>query len=98
MTPQELQRLLNLTAINLTEDEMPVFLTYFTQMKEMFDEFIVSSEIVAESIDDGLSHLWNANSSIRTFTTLSDFPSELILANIASDRLVGNAIKVSQVL
>lgn len=39
MKPEELQKLLNLTAIELPEDQKPEFLNYFNLMKAMFDDF-----------------------------------------------------------
>jgi hypothetical protein len=39
MTPEQLQKLLKLTAIELPEDQKPAFLDYFNSMKAMFDDF-----------------------------------------------------------
>jgi Asp-tRNA(Asn)/Glu-tRNA(Gln) amidotransferase C subunit len=39
MTPEQLQKLLNLTAIELPDDRKPAFLDYFNSMKDMFDDF-----------------------------------------------------------
>ena len=39
MTPEQLQKLLKLTAIELPEDQKPAFLDYFNSMKNMFDDF-----------------------------------------------------------
>ena len=39
MTPEQLQKLLKLTAIELPEDQKPVFLDYFNSMKAIFDDF-----------------------------------------------------------
>jgi Asp-tRNA(Asn)/Glu-tRNA(Gln) amidotransferase C subunit len=39
MTPEVLQKLLKLTAIELPEEQKPAFLDYFNSMKAMFDDF-----------------------------------------------------------
>ena len=39
MTPEMLQKLLKLTAIELPEDQKPAVLDYFNSMKAMFDDF-----------------------------------------------------------
>ncbi|MBR7036430.1 hypothetical protein IKI14_00750 [bacterium] len=39
MTPEQLQKLLKLTAIELPEEQKPSFVDYFNSMKAMFDDF-----------------------------------------------------------
>jgi Asp-tRNA(Asn)/Glu-tRNA(Gln) amidotransferase C subunit len=88
MQKAELDKLLQLTAIELAPEQMPAFLDYFSSMKKMFDEFYNFP------LPDDIK-LAEDEKSIACFEQGNVFPSaEAILANVEKKRLVGNAIEV----
>ena len=92
MQTTELQKLLKLTAIELEPEQMPVFLEYFTGMKQMFDEFYDFSLSANNSAEQGGEQ---EESYIQCFTQEEQFINGAgILANVEQKRLVGNAIEV----
>lgn len=88
MQEAELKKLLELTAIKIDPDQMPAFLDYFSNMKQMFDEFYefpLPEEL--ENADD--------EKVIACFDRQETFAdAKAILANVKAERLVGNAIEV----
>ncbi len=92
MKPEELQKLLNLTAIELPEDQKPAFLEYFNSMKAMFDDF--SSFPLPEwdiEVED--------EESITCFTEQVNFDwDDLITANVIPNRQSNHAIKVNSAI
>ena len=90
MQEAELKKLLQLTAIELEPEQMPVFLEYFNGMKQMFDEFCefpLPADVSSDSEENG--------KSIPCFVNGEAFANaEGILANVEKGRLVGNAIEV----
>ncbi len=91
MTPIELDRLQKLTAITLSEEEVPLFLDYFTQMKEMFDGFV--AEFWEQKIWENLHSL----ESVKSFVTTKFTDPEPILANVSAERLQDHAIVIDAV-
>lgn len=92
MKPEELQKLLNLTAIELPEDQKPAFLEYFNSMKAMFDDF--SSFPLPEwdiEVED--------EEPISCFTEQSDFDwMDLITTNVIPNRQSNHAIEVNSAI
>jgi Asp-tRNA(Asn)/Glu-tRNA(Gln) amidotransferase C subunit len=88
MQEAELKKLLKLTAIELDPDEMPAFLEYFSNMKQMFDEFyeFPLPEEIALSDEEKVIACFGQQ---ETFAN-----AQGILANVNAERLVGNAIEV----
>ncbi|MDR2540854.1 MAG: hypothetical protein LBD11_03585 [Candidatus Peribacteria bacterium] len=88
MQESELKKLLKLTAIKLDPDQMTAFLDYFSNMKQMFDEFYefpLPEEIVSS----------DEEKVIATFDYQETFVNAgAILQNVNPERLVGNAIEV----
>ncbi|MDR0860219.1 MAG: DUF4089 domain-containing protein [Candidatus Peribacteria bacterium] len=88
MQEAELQKLLKLTAIELDPDQMPAFLDYFSNMKQMFDEFYefpLPEEIVSS----------DEEKVIACFDQQETFvDAQAILQNVNAERLAGNAIEV----
>ena len=92
MTPEVLQKLLNLTAIELPEDQKPAFLDYFNSMKAMFDDF--ASFPLPE---------WDINveddEPISCFTDQKDFNGlDLVETNVVPERQVNHAIEVNSAI
>ena len=92
MTPEELQKLLKLTAIELPEDQKPAFLDYFNSMKAMFDDF--TSFPLPEwdiELDD--------DDQILCFTDQKDFDGlDLVETNVIANRQVNHAIQVNSAI
>jgi len=92
MKPEELQKLLNLTAIELPEDQKPAFLEYFNSMKAMFDDF--SSFLLPEwdiEVED--------EEPISCFTEQKDFDwMDLITTNVIPNRQSNHAIEVNSAI
>ena len=92
MTPEQLQKLLKLTAIELPEDQKPVFLDYFNSMKAMFDDF-ASFPLPEWDIDV------EDDESITCFTDQKDFDwLDLVETNVIPERQVNHAIQVNSVI
>ena len=92
MTPEQLQKLLKLTAIELPEDQKPAFLDYFNSMKNMFDDF-ASFPLPEWDIDV------EGDEPISCFTDQKDFEGlDLVEANVISDRQVNHAIEVNSAI
>jgi Asp-tRNA(Asn)/Glu-tRNA(Gln) amidotransferase C subunit len=88
MQEAELKKLLKLTAIELEPEQVPAFLEYFTNMKQMFDEFYA---FPLPEIEEGVGE----EKRIACFTEGAVFGNaKAILANVEEKRLVGNAIAV----
>ena len=87
MTPEELKKLSELTAIELSPDQEPVFLDYFNNMKKMFDEFYEFP--LPENVQ-----LSDEEKSLICFEQGEFFPPENLLGNVKPERLVNNAIEV----
>ena len=92
MTPEQLQKLLKLTAIELPEEQKPTFLDYFNSMKAMFDDFasfpLPEWDINVE--DDG---------PITCFTDQKDFDGlDLVETNVIPERQVNHAIQVNSAI
>ena len=92
MTPEQLQKLLKLTAIELPEEQKPAFLDYFNSMKAMFDDF--SSFPLPEwdiDVED--------DEPIACFTDQKDFDwLDLIETNVIPSRQVNHAIEVNSAI
>ena len=92
MKPEELQKLLNLTAIELPEDQKPAFLEYFNSMKAMFDDF--SSFPLPEwdiEVED--------EEPITCFTEQVNFDwDDLITTNVIPNRQSNHAIEVNSAI
>ena len=92
MKPEELQKLLNLTAIELPEELKPSFLEYFNSMKSMFDDF--ESFPLPE---------WNLkvedDEPIICFNDQRDFDwLDIIQTNVQCERQVNHAIEVNSAI
>ena len=92
MTPEQLQKLLKLTAIELPEDQKPAFLDYFNSMKAMFDDF-ASFPLPDWDIDV------DDDEPITCFVDQKDFDwLDLIEANVMPERQVNHAIEVNSAI
>lgn len=92
MTPEQLQHLLKLTAIELPEDQKPAFLDYFNSMKAMFDDF-ASFPLPEWDIDV------EDDEPISLFTDQKDFEwSDIIETNVIASRQVNHAIEVNSAI
>ena len=92
MTPEQLQKLLKLTAIELPEDQKPAFLDYFNSMKDMFDDF-ASFPLPEWDIDV------EDDEPITCFADQKDFDwLDLVETNVASIRQVNHAIEVNSAI
>ena len=92
MTPEQLQKLLKLTAIELPEDQKPAFLNYFNSMKDMFDDF-ASFPLPEWDIDV------EDDAPISLFTDQKDFDwLDLVETNVISERQVNHAIEVNSAI
>ena len=92
MTPEQLQHLLKLTAIELPEDQKPAFLDYFNSMKAMFDDFasFPLPEWDIEVEDD---------EPISLFADQKDFEwLDIIETNVIASRQVNHAIEVNSAI
>ena len=92
MTPEQLQKLLKLTAIELPEDQKPAFLDYFNSMKAMFDDFasFPLPEWDIEVEDD---------EPISLFVDQKDFDwLDLVETNVIPERQVNHAIQVNSAI
>lgn len=92
MTPEILQKLLKLTAIELPEDQKPAFIEYFNSMKDMFDDFasfpLPEWEIETEDSEP-----------ISCFVDQKDFDwLDLVETNVIPDRQVNHAIEVNSAI
>ena len=86
MQKAELDKLLELTAIELSPDQEPVFLDYFNSMKQMFDEFYEFP------LPEDVSSL--EEKSLLCFEQGAYFPPDSLLGNVNKERLVNSAIEV----
>ena len=87
MTPEQLQKLLKLTAIELPEDQKPTFLDYFNSMKVMFDDF-ASFPLPEWDIDV------EDDEPISLFIDQKDFDwLDLVETNVIPERQVNHAIQ-----
>lgn len=92
MTPEILQKLLKLTAIELSEDKKPAFLDYFNSMKTMFDDF-ASFPLPEWDIDV------EDDEPIACFTDQKDFEwLDLVETNVVPNRQVNHAIEVNSAI
>ena len=92
MTPEQLQKLLKLTAIELPEDQKPKFLDYFNSMKAMFDDF-ASFPLPEWDIDV------EDDEPIYCFTDQKDFDwLDLVEINVIPKRQVNHAIEVNSAI
>ena len=92
MTPEQLQKLLKLTAIELPEDQKPAFLDYFNSMKDMFDDF-ASFTLPEWDIDV------EDDEPISLFVDQKDFDGlDLVETNVIPDRQVNHAIQVNSAI
>jgi len=92
MTPEQLQKLLKLTAIELQEDQKPAFLDYFNSMKAMFDDF-ASFPLPEWNIDE------EEDEPIKCFTDQKDFKwMDLVETNVIPERQVNHAIQVNSAI
>ena len=92
MTPEQLQKLLKLTAIELPEDQKPAFLDYFNSMKNMFDDF-ASFPLPECDIDV------EGDEPISCFTDQKDFDGlDLVETNVIPDRQVNHTIEVNSAI
>ncbi len=92
MTPEQLQKLLKLTAIELPEDQKPAFLDYFNSMKDMFDDF-ASFPLPEWDIDV------EDDEPIICFTDQKDFEwMDLVETNVIPERQVNHAIQVNSAI
>lgn len=92
MTPEQLQKLLKLTAIELPEEQKPAFLDYFNSMKAMFDDFasFPLPEWDIEVEDD---------EPISLFADQKDFEwLDIIETNVIASRQVNHAIEVNSAI
>lgn len=91
MQKAELDKLLHLTAIELSPGQESVFLDYFSGMKQMFDDFrTFPLDIKEESF-------WEEN-VVVCFDTLETFSSDPLLKNVQPERMVNRAIEVTSAL
>ena len=92
MTPEQLQKLLKLTAIELPEDQKPAFVDYFNSMKAMFDDF-ASFPLPEWDIDV------EDDEPISLFTDQNDFDwMDLVETNVIPSRQVNHAIEVNSAI
>jgi len=92
MTPEQLQKLLKLTAIELPEDQKPAFVDYFNSMKDMFDDF-ASFPLPEWDIDV------EDDESISCFVDQKDFDGlDLVETNVIPERQVNHAIEVNSAI
>ena len=92
MTPEQLQKLLKLTAIELPEDQKPAFVDYFNSMKAMFDDF-ASFPLPEWDIDV------EDDEPISLFTDQNDFDwMDLVETNVIPTRQVNHAIEVNSAI
>lgn len=92
MKPEELQKLLKLTAIELPEDQKPAFIDYFNSMKAMFDDF-ASFSLPEWDIDI------EDDEPIVCFTDQKDFDwMDLVETNVIPERQVNHAIQVNSAI
>ena len=92
MTPEQLQKLLKLTAIELPEDQKPAFVNYFNSMKAMFDDF-ASFPLPEWDIDV------EDDEPISLFVDQKDFDGlDLVETNVISERQVNHAIEVNSAI
>ena len=92
MTPEQLQKLLKLTAIELSEDQKPAFLNYFNSMKAMFDDF-ASFPLPEWDIDI------EDDEPISCFVDQKDFDGlDLVENNVIPERQVNHAIEVNSAI
>ena len=92
MTPEQLQKLLKLTAIEVPEDQKPAFLDYFNSMKDMFDDF-ASFPLPEWDIDV------EDDEPISLFTDQKDFEwLDIIETNVIASRQVNHAIEVNSAI
>lgn len=92
MTPEQLQKLLKLTAIELPEEQKPAFLDYFNSMKAMFDDF-ASFPLPEWDIDV------EDDESITLFTDQKDFDwLDIVETNVIPSRQVNHAIEVNSAI
>ena len=92
MTPEQLQKLLKLTAIELPEDQKPSFVDYFNSMKAMFDDF-ASFPLPEWEIDVA------EDEPIFLFADQKDFDGlDLVETNVIPDRQVNHAIQVNSAI
>ena len=92
MKPEELQKLLKLTALELSDDQKIEFLDYFSSMKVMFDDFISFPlpEWEIDSLDD---------EPINCFVDQKDFDGlDIIETNVHPSRQVNHAIEICSVI
>ena len=92
MTPEQLQKLLKLTAIELPEDQKPAFIDYFNSMKAMFDDFALFPlpEWDIDVEDD---------EPISLFVDQKDFDGlDLVETNVIPERQVNHAIEVNSAI
>jgi len=92
MTPEQLQKLLKLTAIELPEDQKPIFLDYFNSMKAMFDDF-ASFPLPEWDIDV------EDDEPISLFVDQKDFNGlDLVETNVIPERQVKHTIEVNSAI
>ena len=92
MTPEQLQKLLKLTAIELPEEQKPTFLDYFNSMKAMFDDF-ASFPLPEWDIDI------EDDEPISLFVDQKDFDwLDLVETNVIPERQVNHAIQVNSAI
>ncbi len=92
MTPEQLQKLLKLTAIELPEDQKPAFVDYFNSMKNMFDDF-ASFPLPEWDIDV------EDDEPISCFADQKDFEGlDLVETNVIPSRQVNHAIEVNSAI
>jgi hypothetical protein len=88
MNEAELKKLLELTAIELDSEQIPVFLEYFNGMKQMFDEFYDFP------LPEGNSSFGDEEKTLICFDGLEIFPPDSLLGNVKPERIVNRAIEV----
>ena len=92
MTPEQLQKLLKLTAIELPEDQKPKFLDYFNSMKDMFDDF-ASFPLPEWDIDV------EDDEPISLFVDQKNFDwLDLVETNVIPERQVNHTIEVNSAI
>ena len=92
MTPEQLQKLLKLTAIELPEDQKPKFLDYFNSMKAMFDDF---ASFPLPEWDMDVSD----DEPICLFNDQKDFDwLDIVETNVIPERQVNHAIEVNSAI
>lgn len=92
MTPEELQKLLKLTAIDIPEEQKPAVVDYFNSMKAMFDDF---STFPLPEWDIQLED----DEPISCFYDQKDFDwLDIVAVNAKSERQVNHAIEVNSAI